>query len=130
RGATRCRFLAGALAQLVSALRELDERLDRGRVRCREARQARRDWLQRLAVADARERRRPHGAELRRRVLRPRPLAQRLELREPLIADEVDVRALAAVADDAVAAAQRLGEVAVDDVRARQLADREATGPR
>ena len=61
-------------------------------------------------------------------VLRPRAVAQRLELRESLIADEVDVRALAALVHAAIAAAQRLAPVAVHDVRARQLADGEATG--
>jgi len=92
--------------------------------------QARPDRLQRPAVADARQRRRPESEQLRRRVLRPRAFAERLQLREPLIAEEVDVRALAAWAHDAIAAAERLRQVAVDDVRARQLADGEATGLR
>jgi hypothetical protein len=49
---------------------------------------------------------------------------------KPWSADEVDVRALAAVDDAAVAAAQRLAEVAVDDVGAGELADGDAPGVR
>ena len=71
-------FLARALALLAFLLRELDQRLDGGRLRRREPGQARPDRLQRLAVADARQRRRPEREQLRRRVLRPRAFAQRL----------------------------------------------------
>src|SRR5690349_7686605 len=67
RGATRRRFLPGLLAQLARTLCELDQRLDRDRLRRREPGQARRDRLERLAVADTRQRRRLHGAELRLR---------------------------------------------------------------
>src|SRR5438552_8073464 len=127
RGARPRGLLAGAFTQLARALRELDQRLDGGRLGRGEPGQARPDGLQRLAVADARRRGRPQGEQLRRRVLRPRAFAERLQLREPLITDEIDVRSLAALVHAAIAAAERLGQVPVYDVRARQLADGDAT---
>jgi hypothetical protein len=54
-------FLASAFAQLARLLRELDQRLDGGRLGWGEPGQARAHGLERLPVADARQRRRAGG---------------------------------------------------------------------
>lgn len=123
-------FPACARALLALLPGQLDERLDRGRLWRREARQARRDRLQRLAVANARRGRRMEREQLRGRVFRPGAATQGLEPGEALIAEEIDVGALAARGYGALAAAQRLGEVAVHDVGAGELVDGEASGGR
>src|SRR5262249_29347136 len=109
----QCR-LAAALARFAPGACLLDERLHRCRLRRRESRSARRRRLERLAVAPALRRLRAHAQHLRLGVVGPRPFAQRLQLLESLIADEVDVRAIAAVVESAVAAAQRLAPVSFD----------------
>ena len=96
-GGLLLQLLAGAArAPRAPCARMLDQRLDRRRLRRRKARQARRHRLERLAVAQTLRRLRPQAQHLRRGVVGPRAVAQRIELREALVAQEVDVRAVAA----------------------------------
>src|SRR5437867_2947860 len=101
-------FEPATLARLARPAPQFDQRLDRSRLRRRKTRQTRRHRFEWSPITQTQRRLRPQAQHLLRCRLGPLAFAQGLELRKALVAEEIDVRAVAACIQHTLPTAQRL----------------------